>query len=86
MEQNSDIESFQSMEIVWIGWRAKLTKDQEYATMVIEITDPVIGNAILDEHLMVGEANKSPFSLQQGMQIHTVLQMLPSRAHNDSML
>lgn len=53
-KQNQDIEAFEGMDIVWIGWRVKPAIDQQYATMIIEVTDPVMGNAILNESLVVG--------------------------------
>ena len=53
VEQNSNIKFFQSMKIVWIEWKVKLTKEQKYDTMIIEIIDSIIDNVILNEHLMI---------------------------------
>ena len=54
-DQNEDVEALKNMEITWIGWRqTRIPKDQKYATMIIEVSTPEMGNAILDLSLMVG--------------------------------
>ena len=53
-DQNKNMEVFQGMEIVWIGWRSRITADQKVACMVLEVTTPESGNAIIDYNLMVG--------------------------------
>ena len=49
------LQAFQGMEIVWVGWRIKPKTDQKYATMIIEVTDPVMGNNILEQNLVVSK-------------------------------
>jgi len=54
-DQNEDVEALKNMEITWIGWRQKrIPKDQKYATMILKVSTPEMGNAILDLSLMVG--------------------------------
>ena len=53
--QNENIEELQGMEILWIGWRQRLFKDQQFATMILEVSDPVMGNAMLDNSIVIGD-------------------------------
>ena len=53
-EENEDVEELRGMEILYVSWRNKPTAVQQYHTMVIEVTTPEMGNAMLDNSMMVG--------------------------------
>lgn len=51
---NFDVKELTGMSPVWIGWRKKPSKDENQGTMVIEVTDSDVANAILRRGLMIG--------------------------------
>lgn len=53
-EANSDVEELKNMEIMYISWRTKPTEAASHHTMVIEVSTPEMGNAMLDNCIVVG--------------------------------